>query len=379
MAGAVMAAALALHCSSSSIAPRQVSRSNAGAYEAALAAIGDGFVASWYDERDDNGEIYVRRIESDGQPRGNELRLTHDVEESYEPSVAAVADDRLALAWYDKAGDGSLTARIGVWTVDGVPVWTSVLPGPGRNPVVSVDRGAIVVAWIRRSPEGVDTEQVWAARWSETGEAIGAPLPLGVAHQTTWNVNLDIGSDGVAWVAWDAVWNTRASELFLARVASDDVSVARLTADDGHESKYPDIALNGDAAAVTWFDAKDGNTEVYLFTATPRDLTAEIGTLAKRVTSTSGESIGAYLAWNSGRLGLAWCDDTVGQHEIYFQAFDRDGRASAAPLRVTRSSTSSLVPAIEPWRDAFALAWTEFAPSGRGHEGRSEIAFALVR
>ena len=108
-------------------------------------------------------------------------------------------------------------------------------------------------------------------------------------------------------------------------------------------------------------------------------MTSEIDGRAQRVPDTRGESIGAYLAWNGTRIGLAWCDDTVGQHEIHFQAFDRRGRALTASRRVTDNSMSSLIPAIVRWRDGFALAWSEFVPATPGgHGGRSEIAFALV-
>ena len=290
---------------------------------------------------------------------------------------------------YDKAADGTLTARVGLWTAGGVNIWTNTLPGAGRNPVLAADRGSDRGRLDPPAPAG-DGEEVWSARWNEAGEPIGAPRRLGVAHRTTWNVNLDIDDEGVAWIVWDAVWQTRASELFLARVARDSlppeggsdagVSVTRLTSDDGKESKYPDVAIQGGEAALTWFDARDGNTEVYLFAGPTNELTSEIGSRAQRVTDTRGESIGAYLAWNGTRIGLAWCDDTVGQHEIYFQAFDRRGRATTAIRRVTDNTMSSLIPAIEPWRDGFALAWSEFVPATPGgHGGRSEIAFALVQ
>lgn len=378
LVGVIAAAALSLHCASPSVIPRQISHSGTGAYEAALAATGSGFVASWYDIRDGNGEIYVRAIDEQGQPRGNETRLTRNPAESYEPSIAAFSDDRLAVTWYDKAPDGTFTASVGVWTVEGINIWTKALPGTARNPVLAVDRGRIVVAWIRPALAG-DGEEVWAGDWNETGDLVAQPRRLGVAHRTTWNVNLDIDDGGVAWVAWDAVWQTRVSELFLARIARQGLSVTRLTSDDGKESKYPDVAVLGDNAAVTWFDAKDGNTEVYLFAGPAAQLTSEIESRANRVTDTRGESTGAYLTWNNSRLGLAWCDDTVGQPEIYFQVFDRSGRALTQALRVTDNSMSSLIPAIEPWRGGFALAWNEFVPAEPGgHGGRSEIAFALV-
>lgn len=387
-ASVLVAASLSLYCGSSQVTPRQISHSSTGAYEAALTATDAGFIASWYDIRDGNGEIYVRSIDDDGQPSGSETRLTRSPAESYEPSIAAFPGGRVAVGWYDKAADGTLTARIGLWTATGTNIWTNTLPGAGRNPVLAADRGQIVVAWIRPAPAS-DGEEVWSARWNEAGEPIGEPRFLGAAHRTTWNVNLHIDDEGVAWVVWDAVWQTRASELFLARVARKSlppeggsyagISVRRLTSDDGKESKYPDIAVRGGDAALTWFDARDGNTEVYLFAGAAGELTSEIGGRAQRVTNTRGESIGAYLAWNGTRIGLAWCDDTVGQHEIYFQAFDRRGRAATEIRRVTDNSMSSLIPAIERWRDGFALAWSEFVPATPGgHGGRSEIAFARI-
>jgi len=374
----LVAASLCAHCGSPPVTPRQVSHSAAGAYEAALAATDTGFIAAWYDVRDGNGEIYVRTLDGEGQPRGSETRLTSNPAESYEPSIAASPGGRVVVGWYDKATDGTLTARVGLWSAAGMNIWTNTLPGGGRNPVVGVDRGQIVTAWIRPAAAG-DGEEVWTAYWNEAGEPIGMPRRLGMAHRTTWNVNLDVDDAGIAWVVWDAVWQTRASELFLARLTPQGASVTLLTNDDGHASKYPDVAIRANDAALTWFDARDGNTEVYLFAGPAGELTSQLDDRAQRVTDTRGESIGAYLAWNGPRIGLAWCDDTVGQHEIYFQTFDRRGRALAASRRVTDNSMSSLIPAVEPWRNGFALAWSEFVPATPGgHGGRSEIAFALV-
>jgi hypothetical protein len=377
-----------VHCAAPAAAPRQLSHSSAGAYEAALTATPSGFVASWYDIRDGNGEIYIRATDVNGQPGGQEIRLTRSAAESYEPSVAAYPDGRIAVGWYDKSSSGAFTAYVGVWTTGGATIWTTALPGAGRNPVLTVDRERIVVAWIRSAAIG-DGEEVWAAVLNETGDVVGEPGRLGLAHRTTWNVNLVLDERGAAWVVWDAVWDTRASELFVARVTPGSlppeggshigISVTRLTSDDGQDSKYPDVAVHGDNAAVTWFDAKGGNTEVYLFAGAAGQFTSAIEGRAQRVTETRGESIGAYLAANGPRLGLAWSDDTVGQHEVYFQAFDWAGRALTAAQRVTDNSMSSLVPAIEPWRNGFALAWNEFVPGEPGgHGGRSEIAFALM-
>ena len=80
---------------------------------------------------------------------------------------------------------------------------------------------------------------------------------------------------------------------------------------------------------------------------------------AMRVTATAGASIGAYLAWNGRRVGLAWSDETDGEAEVYFQAFDPTGAALDTAERLTHNPTASLIPAIQPSDDGFALAWNE--------------------
>jgi hypothetical protein len=130
---------------------------------------------------------------------------------------------------------------------------------------------------------------------------------------------------------------------------------------------------------LTWYDSRDGNTEVYLFTG-ELGMTGDIDARARRVTMTRGESVGAYLTWNRDRIGLTWSDNTDGQYEVYFEPFDVAGTPLSAPRRLTSNSSSSLIPAIEPWADGFALAWNEFRPAAEGHHGgRSEVAFAVVR
>jgi hypothetical protein len=124
---------------------------------------------------------------------------------------------------------------------------------------------------------------------------------------------------------------------------------------------------------------RDGNDEVYLYVGQASELQGELDDRARRVTTTEGESIGAYVTWNDGRVGLAWSDKTPGAHEIYFQPFDTQGMPLESVTRVTRTDAWSLVRAIRPWRTGFAMAWTEYLPaSGTMHDGTGEVAFTVV-
>jgi hypothetical protein len=357
--------------------PIQITNSQIGAFEAALATRGEGFVAAWYDTRDGNAEIYMRLLDAGGQPAGPERRLTNGPEDSYEASIETLGD-AVAIAWYDKSESGLMVPKLGLWDFDGRNRWVRPLAASGRNPVVRAQGSRIFCAWI--SPDADGSEWVWAGWWTRDGASQTPPRRLAPAGKTTWNLNASSLERGDALVVFDATASTRADELFLARVQPDGSSVVRLTADDGVPTKYPDIAV-GDHLAITWFDERDGNSDVFLLTATTdAELTGEIDGRARRVTSTPGESIGAYLRWgNDGRLGLAWSDNSEGQHEVYFQPFDPTGQPLADARRITRNGTSSLVPAIRSWRDGFAMAWNEFKPGAEAHAGTSEVAFALVR
>ena len=102
-----------------------------------------------------------------------------------------------------------------------------------------------------------------------------------------------------------------------------------------------------------------------------------------RVTVTAGGSTGAYLDWLTGsgddRIGLAWSDNTGGQHEIYFQPFAPDGRSLGAARRLAATSGASLIPAIVAAGDTFALAWNEYVRAVGDAPSTSQVSFTTVR
>jgi hypothetical protein len=359
--------------------PRQISDSGFGAFEVSLAAWSDGLAVAWYDTRDGNAEVYVRRLDAEGRAAEPELRITSTAAQSFEADIAPLAD-AFAVAWYEKERDGAMRAQLGVWQRDGTPVWSSpvaVGAGRSRNAIVRSLGDALFCAWIEA--DGDDRESVWGGWWGGDGQQRGAPVRLGAAGETTWNLNAAIAPSGDAWVVFDARADTRVEELFAAKLAAGRATLARLTADDGIRSKYPDLAFGPDGrGAITWFDERDANREVYLVAAPSEELHGPIEHRARRVTSTPGASIGAYLAWNADRIGLAWSDDSGGNYEVFFQSFDRDGHPAGQQQRLSETPTSSMIPAIEAWRDGFALAWDEVIPAPK-EDARAEVVFTTVR
>ncbi|MEN7538478.1 hypothetical protein [Aurantiacibacter flavus] len=90
------------------------------------------------------------------------------------------------------------------------------------------------------------------------------------------------------------------------------MQTSTLTPPDGHASLYPDLQIGPEGvAALTWFDERDGNQEVYLQLFAAGD-----GALAptgepRRISHGPADSIGAYIAWNGATLGLAWSDYVI--------------------------------------------------------------------
>lgn len=343
-------------------------------------------MAAWYDTRRGHAEIYARRIGPDGGARGPELRLTAGPHDAYEPDVHALPNGDFIVGWYEKSGHGQYVPYVGRWNVEGVARWQHPLAGAGRNTVLVVDTGRIFAAWLVE--EGGDRAGMWAGWWHEDGTVSVAARRVADASRTTTNLNAvpapasTVGEPHV-WVAFDAAIGARASELFAVDVSPREAVATRLTPDDGVASRYPDLGLSGDRMALTWFDTVGLNEDVRLSVG-PVAWLAEAegiaGSRVRAVTTTAGHSIGAYLAWSGPRVGLAWCDDTSGQFDVHFQAFGADGVALSAPHRLTDSVAASLIPAIEPWGDGFALAWNEYdAPSlGHGVTGHGQIVFLVV-
>ena len=89
----------------------------------------------------------------------------------------------------------------------------------------------------------------------------------GKASVNTWNLNAATGDGGDFYVVYDARLGNRQNELQILTDQGGQVRrQQRWTPDDGFASVYPDLALGAAGhAALTWFDARDGNDEVLSF------------------------------------------------------------------------------------------------------------------
>lgn len=358
------------------------------AYEVSLAS-GDGHLAmAWHGTLPGiHDAIFLRQLDSDGTPAGPPLQLTDGRQRAYEPSLQMLGKEAI-VGWYERSDDGRLQAFVARFSTQGKALWRVALSPAGvdgRNPVVRVGAGGIHVAWLQQDIAADDgairsnDARVDYARLDADGKWREPPREIGSAGRDTWNLNAALDDADAFYLVYDARGRGEAKELQMVRVHAGLARHALLSSDDGHDSTYPDLAIQNGRAALTWFDERDGNQEVYLYAGTVDSLWSPVDGSARRITDTPGHSIGAYVAWNRNLIGLAWCDDSSGEHRVFEQQFDAQGQASRPAQALTDGRLQGLIPAILPWGDGFAVAWNERRAdkSAHGHAGTISSFSAL--
>ena len=366
----------------------QVSNSGKGAFEASVAVSDEGTAVAWYDDRDGNAEIYLSVYDTEFNPVAEERRLTYSLEQSYEADIVW-AGENLVVAWYDVSDSGQSIVKLGLWDKELNLLWEKALTGErnGRVPELLNVNGRFFIAWIEEY-DNLQGDGQWSdirGAWVElTGDVSVAPFFIASASNTTWNLNADVNQNNMVTLVYDAAYETVASELYLTLLIQTTPITMRFSADDLIASKYPDIAYNGDFAAISWHDEREGNQEIYFNIIDLSSLTKssnavtdfELDDSAIRVTETEGASFGAYLTWHNDALGLAWSDNSTGNSEIYFRRFDVTGNPQENAVRLTENDSDSLIPSIEASNGHFVLAWNEAFIDGHGtseNNTRSEI------
>jgi hypothetical protein len=356
------------------------------AYELSLAVSQSRAFAAWHGGFGGESSIYLQEVGGEGRLTDSPFRISDDGRLAYEPD-AILAGNGIVVAWYEKdARTGHLSARLAQVTPQGRREWLTSFGDPrrqARNPVVRQVGDHLEAAWIEQAADddGANAAAVWHQRFSLAGKPIGPARQIGQANRDTWNLNACASGDSLL-VVYDAALSTKAHELQMLVVAAEGVRYVELSEDDGFASLYPDLQLNpAGQAALTWFDEKDGNQEVYL--AAEPLATLESGRIATplRVSHSKEDSIGAYLAWNGSTIGLAWSDVAGGRRDILVQTFTADGKPSG-PLRAfPPGKGEASIPAIRARGAGFLVAWNDYLAQGgvgHGHSAASVLRVASL-
>ncbi len=350
------------------------------AHELSLAVSPESSWAAWHGGAGEESAIYLQPLGEGGALEGRPFRLSSEGKTfAYEPDLILARGSPVA-AWYQK---NPFTNELSGWLArleaSGRREWLVPLEEGAewsRNPVVRLAGDVLQTAWIGQPSEATSARDpaIWYREFTLAGEPLAAPREVGRADRDTWNLNATLAG-GAMVIAYDAAGAGEVNELQLIEVTGKGARQVQLTPDDGHASLYPDMQVNeAGMAALTWFDERDGNREIYLSVGPLADFLSGHMPPPIRVTHGEGESIGAYLAWNGERIGLVWSDETGGERCIFAQGFDNAGQPLSVARQLSTGPGKSSIPAIRASGDGFLVAWNDYEMEGTG--GHAQVIWS---
>jgi len=218
----------------------------------------------WIDNRDGNDEIYYKRSTDSGVTWGADSRLTNNPSTSFYPSLSST-DSFVHLSWMDRR-DGNpetyykrSTDNGSSWSQD---VRLTNDPYETWNPSISASGSIVHVVWHEtqggvyeiRYKRSSDYGTTWVPDTLLTNPSDTAAYPsiavAGPLVHITWSDNRDGFPNS-------EVYYKRSTDY-----GSTWLPDLRLT-NDPRSSACPTVAGSGQNVHVVWYDLRDGNYEVY--------------------------------------------------------------------------------------------------------------------
>ena len=325
---------------------------------------------AWEEYRDGNAEIYYKESPDAGVTWGADTRLTNNPANSFSPSVAAF-DSHLHLTWFDqrdgnnevyykRSDDGGLT-----WNAD-----TRLTNNPAFSvfPAITTSGSRVHIAW-QEHRDG--NSEIYYKRSSDAGITWGNDVRL--TNNAANSFSPSIAAAGLdVHVAW---FDQRDGNLEIYHKHSADAGVTwdadKRVTNNPAVSQYPSVSVSASNVHLVWFDERDGNTEIYYNRSTNSGTTWEADT---RLTTDAARSTDPCVAVSSSTVHVAWTDARDnsppyrGNYEIYYKSSDIGGGQTPTPTptptaSATATATSTVTPTITPTATATSTPATSATPT----------------
>ena len=247
-------------------------------YDPSVAANDSGFVLSWYDYRNGNGDIYVQRYNAAGDTMGPNFMVNSGdtgTVDQWDASVAMDASGRSLAVWYDlRNDDGSwnLVDQYGqLYDADGNPVGANFIINDTLSPyhrygydprAAFLPGGGFVVTWYIYDFSW--NGDIFAQLFDSSGAPVGGNFKVrdGAANYG-YSPNV-AASDSGFMITWYDYRNGNADIYAQLYKTNGDSIGGNFLVDDGGNSQYcPKIASNGSEFVITWYDYRNGNSDIY--------------------------------------------------------------------------------------------------------------------
>lgn len=325
----------------------------------ALAAGPQGLLhAVWYDNRTGDYEIYYKRSTDEGATWEPDVRLTNSTGFSVAP-VVAVAGPVVHVVWLDKrtgsfwlyykrSTDTGLT-----WTADAA-IMGSLGAYYFEGPVLTVQGNILhlVHSW------GTTYDEVYYKRSTDGGQSWGPDVLMSVQDNTHSFHPGVVASGQYVLVAWDD--QDTPFDIFYRR--STDYgqtwsSPIRLT-DAPNTSAHPCFAADGPVIHLSWDDYRaTSGPQIYYKRSTDYGLSWSADT---RLTKTTTSALVPCIAASGAVVHLTWQDYRDGNCEVYYARSTDAGGSWSDEVRLSEYPYTSRLATVAAADTSAHVVWQDY-------------------
>ena len=321
-----------------------------------IAANGSVLHVVWYDNRDSDWEIYYKRSTDSGISWGADTRLTNNVSESWNPSVA-VSGSQVHVVWddlrdgyreiyYKRSTDGGST-----WGTD---TRLTNKTATSNRPSVAVSGTQVNIVW-QDNRDG--NYEIYYKRSTDSGTNWGADTRL-TNKVTYYSFAPSIAISGSQ---MNIVWQDDRDgnyEIYYKRSTDGGTNWGadiRLT-NNVASSYRPSLAVSGTQIFVIWADDRDANMEIYYKRSTDGGANWSADT---RLTNNPADSFTPTVAISGSQVHVVWRDSRDGNQEIYYKNSPDGGTNWGADTRLTNNSAVSDYPFVAVSGSQVHIVWDD--------------------
>lgn len=320
------------------------------------------FILCWDDDRDDYGDVYARRYNSDCTPLGNCFKVNDDTTALHQfyPCIASVEGGNFMVVWTDLRNGwfGDIYGQF--FSGEGSPVGENVIINDDFSsenqqfPAMVVDgSGTMIFCW---NDEREYIPTIYAQRISADGAPVGENFRVvddSLTESGTDAPSVAADDEGNFVIAWADFRNGYCYDVWAQRYAMDGSALGSnflVSVAGGCMHYSPVVSYKEDGNfIIVWWDTNDGGgdkgddpdiwAQLYISDGTP----AGDNFMVNENVEDSYQTDPALAVDANGNFLIAWKDDRNGNDQIYVQRFQFDG----TPVGTNFPVEDQVIPSIQ--------------------------------
>jgi predicted neuraminidase len=268
----------------------------------------DNFVhIVWYDSRDGNKEIYYMRSVDNATSWEADTRLTNNFGESSYPSLAANASS-VHIVWNDDSeGDYQIYYK---HSTDAGTSWENEIIISGdesssSQPSIAVFDNYVYVTWYAQ------VNDVWDIFYNRStdGGATWEEVTRLTNDASDSFFSSITASDNFVHIVWSE-YRDGDEEIYYKRSIDNGATWSpdtRLTNSPGY-SDYPSISCSGTLVVATWYDFRNGSSDIYYIRSTNN---GETWLEDKQLNSEAGDHVYANVVVSGSFIHVVWNNNDI--------------------------------------------------------------------